>query len=213
MGEKGGKGVVEEIRVLGQNDAFDPEVLTGELILFERDRDLALLRLRTARRFPYVAQLALREHLRDIDVFTPAYAVGCPLGNRPLPSAGEISSRNKVVGDQVFWMLNAPTFFGNSGGGIYLASTQELIGISSMIYTYGKEAPTVVPHMGLFVPLEAVLDWLEGEGYAFIARRAPVPEELHARLGLTRAAAEKPASCPAAVPAAPREAATSGESR
>jgi S1-C subfamily serine protease len=187
MGGKASRKLVEEIRVLDGSDAFDPEVLSGEVVLTDRDHDLALLRLRTGRRFPYVIEFAPREEARKIDVFTPAYAVGCPLGNRPLPTAGEISSKSKVVGDQVFWMLNAPTFFGNSGGGIYLGSTCQLIGISSMIYTYGKTAPTVVPHMGLFVPLDALYDWLDAEGHSFLYRKEPVPSNLLARYGIGKA--------------------------
>ena len=43
-----------------------------------------------------------------------------------------------------------------------------------MIYTYGKRQPMVVPHMGLFVPLETVRSWLETEGYGhFFADAGP----------------------------------------
>lgn len=73
-------------------------------------------------------------------------------------------------------MLTAPTFFGNSGGGIYERSNHRLVGISSMIYTYGKTNPTVVPHMGLFVPLGTVYDWLDGSGLGFVHEGRPVPD-------------------------------------
>jgi hypothetical protein len=192
-GGKNPKGDVDEIHVLGENDVFEPEVYTAELVISDRDRDIALLWMRSPRRFQGVAELATRETLRELDVFTRAYAVGCPLGNRPLPTLGEITSKSKVVGDQVFWMLNAPTFFGNSGGGIYLAANCQLIGISSMIYTYGKDAPTVVPHMGLFISLESICDWLEAQGYSFLIHGEPLPPSLEARFGLRR-----PASPPAA---------------
>jgi hypothetical protein len=83
-----------------------------------------------------------------------------------------------VVSGQVFWMLNAPTFFGNSGGGVFQAESYRLIGISSMIYTYGKAQPAVVPHLGLFVPLSTIDEWLELEGYGFLRRREPIPREM-----------------------------------
>ena len=178
MGARTGSKTVEEVRLLGENDVFEPEVYSADLVIHDRDRDTALLRLRSGRRIPHVAKLAPRDTIQRLDVFARAYAVGCPLGNRPLPTVGEISSKSKVVGDQVFWMLSAPTFFGNSGGGVYLASNCELIGISSMIYTYGKESPTVVPHMGLFVSLDSVYDWLEREGFTFVTKGAPIPKSL-----------------------------------
>ncbi len=189
LGSKVAKGVLEDIRILGENEVFDPEIYSGEVVIADQDRDVALVRLRSTRHFPYIAEMASREELRHIDIFTRAYAVGCPLGNRPFPTVGEVSSKTKVVGDQVFWMLNAPTFFGNSGGGIYHASTCQLIGISSMIYTYGKDSPTVVPHMGLFVPLESIYGWLESEGFSFVVRKDPIPPSVLARLGSRRDAA------------------------
>lgn len=175
-------GRVEEIQVSQGEDPTFVEVFSGLLVLCDRARDVALLKLNTSRKFEDVADLTPRDELNRVDIFARAYAVGCPLGNRPLPTIGEVSSKSKIVADQVFWMLSAPTFFGNSGGGIYLAETSKLIGISSMIYTYGKSNPTVVPHMGLFVPLDTIYAWLDGEGYSFVHERQPVPREVLPKL-------------------------------
>jgi S1-C subfamily serine protease len=174
---------LQDVRLPGTTDAEPIETAYGaRVVLHDEGRDLALLRLNTRRRFPHLAELMPEEELARIGVFSPAYAVGCPLGNRPLPTLGEISSTHKPVRGQVFWMLSAPTFFGNSGGGVYSVPGCRLIGVSSMIYTYGKTQPTVVPHMGLFVPLDTVLAWLEREGFGFILRREPVPAALRERL-------------------------------
>jgi S1-C subfamily serine protease len=167
--------VLEDVHVLDEKRPTTGESFRARLILFDPKRDIALLQLESTERFPNVVDLTPSAELREVDVFSRAYAVGCPLGNHPLPTLGEVSSKLKPVGDQIFWMLNAPTFFGNSGGGVYLERNSKLIGISSMIYTYGKTNPTVVPHMGLFVPLESVYEWLDGEGYGFVHRREPVP--------------------------------------
>jgi len=174
MGDKADRGIVDEVHLL-EDDSGAMEVIPAKLVLFDRAKDVALLRLNSTRKFENVIEFTPASELEHVDVFSRAYAVGCPLGNRPLPTLGEISSKNKVVGEQVFWMLSAPTFFGNSGGGVYLADTYRLVGISSMIYTYGKMNPTVVPHMGLFVPLETIYRWLDGEGYSFVHERKPVP--------------------------------------
>ena len=175
MGDKADRGIVDEVHVL-EDDTGAMEVIPAKLVLFDRAKDIALLRLNSNRKFDNVVDLTPPAELANVDVFSRAYAVGCPLGNRPLPTLGEISSKNKIVGEQVFWMLSAPTFFGNSGGGVYLADTYRLVGISSMIYTYGKMNPTVVPHMGLFVPLETIYRWLDAEGYSFVHERKPVPK-------------------------------------
>lgn len=183
LGDRVESGLVEEIHCLSNLDSAATEVVAGRLILYDRSRDVALLRLSSRRPFAEVAELMPRRDLGRIDVFSRAYAVGCPLGNRPLPTVGEISSKSKVVADQVFWMLSAPTFFGNSGGGVYAADSCQLIGISSMIYTYGKTHPAVVPHMGLFVPLEAIYRWLDGEGFGFLGEKKSIPGDLAAKCG------------------------------
>lgn len=173
---------LEEVHVLRPDDTMATEVFSAKVVLFDRERDVALLRLNSTDRFSLLAQLMPLGDFKELDVFAPAYAVGCPLGNRPLPTLGEISSKTKRVGEQNFWMLNAPTFFGNSGGGIYESPSCRLIGVSSMIYTYGKRNPTVVPHMGLFVPIESIYRWLDTTGHSFIYRRDPIPRHLRWRL-------------------------------
>ena len=177
-GDRLERGTVDEVHVLLEDDMDTTQAFSAKLVLFDRPRDIAVLRLNSTRKFRYVAEFTPLEAFKDIDIFARAYAVGCPLGNRPLPTLGEISSKSKVVGDQTFWMLSAPTFFGNSGGGVYLAENCRLIGISSMIYTYGKSHPAVVPHMGLFVPLDTVCRWLDSEGYSFAYERRPIPREM-----------------------------------
>jgi S1-C subfamily serine protease len=178
LGDRAEAGIIDEVHVLLENGTESTEVFPAKLVLFDRPRDVALLRINSTRRFQRIAELMSLEDLDKVDVFSRAYAVGCPLGNRPLPTLGEISSKSKVVSDQTFWMLNAPTFFGNSGGGVYQADTCKLMGVSSMIYTYGKANPTVVPHLGLFVPLGTVYHWLDAEGYSFVQARGPVPREM-----------------------------------
>ena len=160
------RDIAEDLRFLDpKNDRLQLRSHQAHLLAEDPDHDLALLRVDLSEPWPYVAQLAPRSEVNALEIFDPVYAVGCPLGNKPLPSVGEISSQEKMVSGTKFWMVNAPTFFGNSGGGIFQHSTGRLVGISSMIYTYGKRQPMVVPHMGLFVPLETVRNWLEGEGY------------------------------------------------
>ncbi len=162
------RDLVEDLRFLDpENDNLALKSYQAEVLEEDPDHDLALLRVELNEPWPYVAELAGKHEIDDLEIFDPVYAVGCPLGNKPLPSVGEISSQEKMVSGTKFWMVNAPTFFGNSGGGIFQLSTGRLVGISSMIYTYGKRQPMVVPHMGLFVPLETVRTWLEDEGYGY----------------------------------------------
>ena len=183
LGEPLEKGKeIDHLRIMKGDHPDASDVLAARLVLFDVDRDIALMRVNSQSRVAHMATLLPLSEFERLDVFSPAYAVGCPLGNRPMPTLGEISSKSKVVGDQTFWMLNAPTFFGNSGGGIYQTPKYQLIGVSSMIYTYGKRNPTVVPHMGLFVPLDTIYAWLEDEGFRFVVEGRAIPRHLREEL-------------------------------
>lgn len=138
---------------------------SARVLCFRADLDAALCELSTREPQPFGARLASRERILAARTFEPIYAVGCPLGTDPIPTAGQIAAPNHRVDGQHYWMINAPTYIGNSGGGIFDGQTLELIGLFSKIYNHGSVRPTIVPHMGLVTPLAAVLDWLEEQGY------------------------------------------------
>ena len=144
------------------------DTVEGDLVAWDDRKDLALVRLRTVHPIRNVAHLASRDTLRSIRVFTPIYAVGCPLGHDPLPTLGEVATLNKEVNGEKFWMMNAPTIFGNSGGGVFHRETRELVGVSVMVCTYDGAVSTPVPHLGIMVSLETVYDWLDSLNYHFI---------------------------------------------
>jgi hypothetical protein len=144
----------------------DPTHDTAILLEFDPTLDVALLVMSGAKPYPYGANLPNFERLEHAGVFDPIYAVGCPLGNDPIPTYGEVADTEHRVGDEAYWMISAPTYIGNSGGGIFDARTHELLGIFSKIYTHGNLRPTVVPHMGLVTPMDRIYAWLGEVGYA-----------------------------------------------
>lgn len=169
------KGAEIEVRVYDARGAVARKA-GADLAAWDDKKDLALLRLRTQEVFPSVARLASRETLRRVKVFTPVYAVGCPLGHDPLPTVGEVATLHKEVAGEKFWIVTAPTIFGNSGGGVFHRETRELLGVSVMICTYDGAVSTPVPHLGILASLEAVYDWLDGLDYQFLYDAAPADE-------------------------------------
>jgi S1-C subfamily serine protease len=137
----------------------------AKLLAHDPKLDAALLEVLTADALENGARLAPRSRLERTCIFDPVVAVGCPLGNDPIPTRGEIATCNHEVDGERYWMINAPTYIGNSGGGIYDSRTHELMGIFSKIYTHGSLRPTIVPHMGLVTPLTKIYDWLVEVGH------------------------------------------------
>lgn len=135
----------------------------GFLVASDKELDTAIVQLRTDRVFDNVAHVLPRDQAGLVKVWDEIYAIGCPLGNDPIPTKGAISSMRNVLNGTNYWMISAPTYYGNSGGGIFLAEQRSLIGVFSKIYTHGRGNPVVVPHMGLCTPITAIYDWLEKE--------------------------------------------------
>lgn len=147
----------------------DGEVFAeARMLRQEASNDLALLRIDTGRNLGPVAQIAPLERASDVRPFTPVYTVGCPLGTGAQATLGEVTREDWVVDEQPYWMVSSPAYFGNSGGGVFLADTHELVGIFSKIYTHGSYRPQVVTHMGLAVPLPTLHGWLQEIGYGVL---------------------------------------------
>jgi predicted nucleic acid-binding Zn-ribbon protein len=146
------------------------------ILAHEPSIDAALLVLDTDQRVDCGAKLASTENIARRRIFDQIYAVGCPLGNDPIPTFGEIADTHHRVDDLRYWMISAPTYIGNSGGGIFDAESHELLGIFSKIYTHGSLRPTVVPHMGLVVPLIEIYEWLERTEQLSLLEPAPAAQ-------------------------------------
>ena len=149
-----------DVTIYSQDDRTE---VKGEMVAHNARIDAAVVKLHSEKVYPFVARIMPLEMADKIKVWEPVYAVGCPLGNDPVPSAGELSSKNNFLNGANYWMINAPTYFGNSGGGVFLADSRYLIGVFSKIYTHGKGTPVVVPHMGLCTPITNIHKWLEEE--------------------------------------------------
>jgi hypothetical protein len=162
------------VTMYGEDHRVSPE--TATVLKFDAELDVALLLLNTTRPIERGAKLAPRSRLERVRIFDRIYAVGCPLGNEPIPTFGEIADTRHVVDGSTYWMISAPTYIGNSGGGIFDASTHELLGIFSKIYTHGTLRPTVIPHMGLVTSLGTIYDWLDRVGYSKLEGRDSVAQ-------------------------------------
>lgn len=137
--------------------------LRGDLVVYDASIDTALVRLRSDRVFDHVARVATPAAAAAVTVWDDVLAVGCPLGSDPIATRGAITNTHNVLRGTNYWMINAPTYYGNSGGGVFLDESRALIGVFSKIYTHGVGTPVVVPHMGLCTPISTIRDWLSGQ--------------------------------------------------
>jgi S1-C subfamily serine protease len=176
VGEGGPSSV--EIDVYDQH--LRPREERGRVVARHENLDLALLELESEKPVAVTARLPRPSELERLTIFSPVYAIGCPLGYAPMPTSGQITSKDKELDGLTYWMMNAPTIFGNSGGGIYAADTRQLVGVLSRISAYKNLIDVAVPHMGIVTPITQVYDWLDSTEFAYVHKEGLEPEVLEA---------------------------------
>lgn len=120
--------------------------------------DLALLSLATDAPLPVVKLLPDN---RPVFVFDDIYVIGCLLGDAPFVQKGQISGLNfKEI------VINTATMGGSSGGPVFLAETNELVGMIFGI-RYIRKYNKVVEHIGLGSTINVIHEWLRQSGYGF----------------------------------------------
>ncbi|MBI4451098.1 trypsin-like peptidase domain-containing protein [Candidatus Woesearchaeota archaeon] len=185
---------------LYSDDGSTEEVL-AELLSYNKRLDLAVLVARV--KHPVAtAKLASREHAVNAGMHDYVTAVGCPLNNPPYPTYGRITSVRKEVrhspdgkpakagagkdeddGEMsaTFFMIDAPTIFGNSGGPVYDNRSGEQICIVNMVSVYDNFVATAVPHMGVASRPTDILDWVDSQQLPFLHDPSKTPQECYAK--------------------------------
>jgi S1-C subfamily serine protease len=140
----------------------------SDIVCYDKVEDLALLRVRTPRPFPYVATMYPRDRIEELRCFMPVVNVGCGLGNKPVITFGYISGFGYEIENKDFMLISAPSIFGNSGGATFLDSGK-LVGIParvSVIFIGWSADP--IPHLSYSIPIWRVYDFLEAQIFSFI---------------------------------------------
>lgn len=143
-------------------------LVLSDIVEWDKAHDLALIKMRSDEFFR-PAKLYPKDRITDLKVFDPVWVCGSGLGRSPFPTSGHIASLVDEIDNLPYYMLSAPAVFGNSGGGAFLASTREFIGIPSRIaVTYVSWAPNAVYHMNYIIPIDRIYSWLSSTGWAFL---------------------------------------------
>ncbi len=153
-------------RSIGQT-AIDADVMA-----YDKDEDLALLRIRTAEGdpVPAVAKLYLKGAEALLRVTMPVYCVGAGMGGPPVVTGGFLSQFGQEIDNREFWMSTAPAIYGNSGGALFLAETHEFIGVPARIAVAGGMfgGSDAITHLQYAIPITRVYKFLEDQCFRFI---------------------------------------------
>lgn len=143
--------------------------IDADIMTYDKDEDLALLRLRDPDPAAAVAKLYPRGKEEELPLGSDVVTIGCGLGEPPIFTKGYLSQFGREIENREYWIQTAPSIFGNSGGACFRESTGELIGVPARIAVtmsfFGADAVT---HLGYIVPITRIYKFLESQLFRFI---------------------------------------------
>ena len=140
----------------------------ADLIAWDKDHDLALLKLRTNKQAKYVAKLPLPDDVVKFDVGAKLAAVGCALLHDPILTEGIITHQGDEMDFKDYWMGSAQIIFGNSGGAVFspLDNVYNFVGVPSRVAVVGWGSP--ITHLGYFSPVSRIYKFFEEQLFHFL---------------------------------------------
>ena len=169
--EKEFKQVVE-IHYPRMNDdrVIGYSTVLADVILHDKQQDIAILKFRDAIEYPSVSWFP-REDIKKIPYLSELACIGAALGLKPIVTFGNLNGLEIEIDNYEYWMSTAQSIFGNSGGAIFIHSEDEwrFLGIPSRISVVPMGfSATPITHMGYFIPLFRIYDWLEDNCYQYL---------------------------------------------
>lgn len=137
----------------------------AEILAYSADEDLAIVKLRMETKARYVAEMMDKGGMKKIYCGDETIAVGCSLGFPPIMTHGNLTRKNFQIDSLPYHMSTAQIIFGNSGGAMFTGDGK-WIGIPSLVPVYGWSI--AASHMGLFITLDRVHEWLGKEHFEFL---------------------------------------------
>ena len=105
----------------------------ADIIAYDKNHDLAALRLHSKKQMPHVATVIPKKEIDSLQIADPVWVSGCSLLHDPFPNPGTLTYLREMIDQKAYIMQNAPSIFGNSGGGLFHGVTGHLLGLTSRI--------------------------------------------------------------------------------
>ncbi len=167
---------VEVFDYVNQSTVNSSNAYRSEIVAYDKNHDLAVLRIDSPKEFPFVAELIPKDEIKDLRLFAEIVISGCTMAHEPFTTFGQLTFLKEIILQKLYLMYNAGSYFGNSGGALLLAETGQLIGVPSRLtgiqLGFGVD---MVTHMGFgahpgriyefLAEQELQFFWREGETY------------------------------------------------
>jgi hypothetical protein len=115
------------------SEVISANSIKADIIAYDKNHDIAAVRLHSKKQMPYVANVIPKDAIACLQIADPVWVSGCSLLHDPFPNAGTITYLREMIDQKAYIMQNAPSIFGNSGGGLFHGVTGDLLGLTSRI--------------------------------------------------------------------------------
>lgn len=141
----------------------------AEIIAHDENHDLAILRIVSPRRFDHVAKLLPKDEIKNLRLFMDIVVSGCNLAHEPFCNFGQLTFLKELIDQKEYFMANASSVFGNSGGALFLKDTGHMIGVPSRIPSiqlgFGVD---VMTWMGFSAHTKRLYEFFEDQELVFL---------------------------------------------
>lgn len=155
---------LDKDRILGYSTVL------ADIVIYDAKQDLALLKFRDPNNFPSIIWYS-REKVKTVPILSRLSCIGAALGVHPICTFGNLNGVQAEIDNYEYWLSSAPSIYGNSGGGVFIEENGNwmFLGVPSRISVIPLGfAAQAVTHMGYFIPLFRIYDWLEEQCYQFL---------------------------------------------
>jgi S1-C subfamily serine protease len=152
----------------------------AEIVDYNKERDLALLKLKDNIKYP-TAKLYPHQEAKKVPLFHTLICCGAALGEfPPVVTEGRLNGIQKEIDNYEYWLSSAQSVFGNSGGSIFIARNSDwyFLGVPARISVVMIGfAGSPITHMGYFIPAFSVYEWFDDICFHFLYNPEYTPEQ------------------------------------
>lgn len=150
----------EPIRAIAYTYWGDKEPFDLKIMGFDDSLDLILYVVPDEKLLP-----GIRLSRSKVRQFQEVVLSSCPLGLDPTVTLGIVSDPSVYDDGRDAFMISAGACPGSSGGAVFDKETGDILGLYTSIFTTRFH---LVYHMGLVVPVDRIIEWLQVAGYAHL---------------------------------------------
>jgi len=141
----------------------------ADIIAYDKNEDLAVLRVDSPRQFPVVATLIPREEIKGLRLFMDVVTSGCSMSHDPFCNFGQITYLKEMIENKLYLMANSGMIFGNSGGALFLKDNGWMIGVPSRLQGVQLGLGVdMITFMGFSAHPERIYEFIDAQELKFI---------------------------------------------